>query len=184
MLSNCPEMSGFGTSDFKQCCLVGNIAQECRPRLFQDSDLAADLEDSNSTSGEILCIFGSHTFVPMNWMCTVTRSSTESDVTSLDASLRMDGIPALDLWDLVLKVLNSSSTQVQGHQERARGNLQRNKQSSKHTNTQIKIPVQQNDLELTNVDYVSSNAKSSRSGAMRRQRSGDQDDHQTQKSKK
>ena len=78
----------------------------------------------------------------------------------------MDGIPALDLWDLVLEVLHSSSNQVHGHQERARGNLQRNKPSSKHTNTQIEIQTQPKDLELSNVDYASSNAKSSRSGAV------------------
>ena len=28
--------------------------------------------------------------------------STESEIISLDAGLRMDGIPALDLWDLIV----------------------------------------------------------------------------------
>ena len=32
-------------------------------------DFAKDLEDSKSISGRILCIFGSHTFVPISWMC-------------------------------------------------------------------------------------------------------------------
>ena len=50
------------TSEFKQCCYVGNTAQQCRLGLFQDSDFAGDLEDSKSTSGGILCTFGSHTF--------------------------------------------------------------------------------------------------------------------------
>ena len=27
--------------------------------------------------------------------------STESEIISLDAGLRLDGIPALDLWDLI-----------------------------------------------------------------------------------
>ena len=63
-------------------------------------------------------------------------------------------------------MLHSSSNQVQGHQERARRNLQRNKPSNKHTNTQIEIQIQPKDLELSNVNYLSSNAKSSRSGAM------------------
>ena len=44
--------------------------------------------------------------------------------------------------------------------------MQRNRTSSKHINTQIKTQIQHNDLELSNVDYVSSNVKSSRSGAM------------------
>ena len=38
-----------------------NTAQQCRLGLFQDSDLAGDFEDSKSTSGGILCIFGSRT---------------------------------------------------------------------------------------------------------------------------
>ena len=39
----------------------------------------------------------------------VTHSSTESGIISLDAGLRMDGIPALDLWDLVIDVFHSNS---------------------------------------------------------------------------
>ena len=53
----------------KQYCYVGNTAKQCRLGLFQHSDIAGDLEDSESTSGGTLCIFGSHTFVPISWMC-------------------------------------------------------------------------------------------------------------------
>ena len=38
----------------------------------------------------------------------VSHSSTEAEVISLDAGVRMDGIPALDLWDLVIEVFHSS----------------------------------------------------------------------------
>ena len=38
------------TCEYKQYCYVGNTAKQCRPGLFQDSDLAGDLEDSKSTS--------------------------------------------------------------------------------------------------------------------------------------
>ena len=48
------------TCEFRQYCYAGNTAQHCRLGLFQDSDFAGDLEDSKSTSGGILCIFGSH----------------------------------------------------------------------------------------------------------------------------
>ena len=47
----------------------------------------------------------------------VSHSSIESDVISSDAGLRMDGLPALDLWESVDEVLHSSSIQA-----RARGN--------------------------------------------------------------
>ena len=55
----------------------------------------------------ILCIFGSRTFLPISGMCkkqtSVSHSSTESEIILLDAGSRMDGILALDLWDVVLK---------------------------------------------------------------------------------
>ena len=31
----------------------------------------------------------------------VSHSSTESEIIALDAGLRMDGLPAIDLWDIV-----------------------------------------------------------------------------------
>ena len=98
------------TSEYKQSCHVGNTAQRCRLGLFQDSDFAGDLEDSKSTSGGILCVFGSHTFVPISWMCKkqtcVSHSSTESEIVFRDADLRMVGIFALDLWDLIIDVMH------------------------------------------------------------------------------
>ena len=84
-----------------------------RAGLFQDSDFAGDLEDSKSTSGGTFCVLGSHTFVPISWMCkkqtSVSHSSTESEIISLDAGLRLDGIPALDLWDLIVLVLGNTT---------------------------------------------------------------------------
>ena len=74
---------------------------------------SGDLEDSKSTSGGTLCIFGSHTFVPISWMCkkqtAVSCSSTESEIISLDTGLRLDGIPALELWDLIVAVLGNTN---------------------------------------------------------------------------
>ena len=57
------------TCGCRQCCYVGNTAQQCKLGLLQDSDFAGDLEDTKSTSGGLLCIFGSRTFVPISWMC-------------------------------------------------------------------------------------------------------------------
>ena len=101
------------TSENKQHCYVGTTAKQCRLGLFQDSGFAGDLEDSKSTSGGTLSIFGSHTFVPISWMCkkqtSVSHNSTESEIISLDAGLRLDGIPALDLWDLIVSVLGNTT---------------------------------------------------------------------------
>ena len=89
-----------------------------------DSDFAGDLEDSKSTSGGIQCIFGCRTSVPISCMCkkqtSVSHSSTEFwSYFSLDAGLRMDGIPVLDIWDLVIEVLHSSrNTQASRNRSR------------------------------------------------------------------
>ena len=84
---------------------MGNTAKQCRLGLFQDCDFAGDVEDSKSTSGGTLCVLGNHTFVPISWMCkkqtAVSHSSTESEIISLDAGLRLDGLPALELSELI-----------------------------------------------------------------------------------
>ena len=42
----------------------------------------------------------------------MSHSSTDAEVISLDAALRMDGIPVLDLWDLVIEVFHSLPNQT------------------------------------------------------------------------
>ena len=53
----------------------------------------------------------SHTFVPISWMCkkqtSVSHSSTESEIISLDTGLRLDGLHALELWDLIVSVFGN-----------------------------------------------------------------------------
>ena len=111
------------TCEYKQYFYVSNTARQCTLGVFQDSDFAGDLEDSKSTSGGTLCVFGSHTFVPISWMCqkqmSVSHSSTESEIISLDAGLRLDGIAAFDLWDLIVAFLHGNTNQS----NQARGDL-------------------------------------------------------------
>ena len=64
-------------------------------------------------------------------------------VFSFGALLRMDGIPALDLWDVVLEVLHPSLHQP------VQGNLLRDKeQTRKRTNTRREKHPDRDDLEL------------------------------------
>ena len=64
---------------------------------------------------------------PISWtrkkQTSVSHSSTEAAVISLDAGLRMDGIPALDLWDSVIEVFHSSPNQQNQICKRATGKL-------------------------------------------------------------
>ena len=39
----------------------------------------------------------------------VSHSSTESEIIFLDTGLRLDGLPALELWDLIVSVLGNVS---------------------------------------------------------------------------
>ena len=145
------------TCEYRQYCHVGNTAKQCRLGLFQDSDFTGDLEDSKSTSGGTLCIFGSHTFVPKSWMCkkqtAVSHSSTESEIISLDTGLRLDGLPALELWDLIVSVFGSVS-QISDRTGRPVNDVK------KHQKSQGKINV------MENINFVPSNVHSSRQEAL------------------
>ena len=131
--------------------------KQCRLGLFQDSDFAGDLEDSKSTSGGTLCIFGSHTFVPISWMCkkqtAVSHSSTESEIISLDTGLRLDGLLALELWDLIVSVLGN----VSSVSDRS-GQLESD--DYKHHKSHNKIDV------MKGIDAVPSNVQSARQEAL------------------
>ena len=121
--------------------------------------LLATLRTKNRLLGRILCIFGSRRFVPISWMCkkqtSVSHSSTESEIISLDAGLRMDGLLALDSWDVVTEVLRSSNS-TKTPTNPAAGNCARDHKSKpKHKGGN------RNDDQLSNVDYVVTNANSS-----------------------
>ena len=155
------------TCEYRQNCGVGNTAKQCRLGLFQDFDFAGDLEDSNSTSGGTLCVFGSHTYVPISWMSkkqtSVSHSSTEAEIISLDAGLRLDGIPALDLRDLIVAVLGNTN---QNHTEQC--DLLKNKREVRSTPHTIQKRKQSQGVinDLDNVDFIPSNVKSSRQEAL------------------
>ena len=89
--------------------LLSNADWDC----FRTLILREILKIQNPLFGGTLCVFGSHTIVPISWMCkkqtAVSHSSTESEIISLDTGLRLDGLPALELWDLIVSVLGNVS---------------------------------------------------------------------------
>ena len=50
----------------------------------------------------------------------VSHSSTEAEIISLDAGLRMDGIPALTLWDLVIEIFHFARSKIKQPKEKPR----------------------------------------------------------------
>ena len=85
--------------DMQMECWVGDDPKDCQLALFADASFASWLADSKSTSGCILVLMGPNTYVPISWFCkkqgSISNSSSESELISLDAALRMEGIPAL-----------------------------------------------------------------------------------------
>ena len=77
----------------------------------------------------------------------VSHSSTESEIISLDAGLRLDGIPALDLWDLIVSFLGNVS-RVSDRSGQPDNDVQ------KHHKSQKKINVTED------IDFVPSNVQS------------------------
>ena len=49
--------------------VMWKYCQSMQTWTFKTLTFAGDLEDSKSTSGGTLCVFGSHTFVPISWVC-------------------------------------------------------------------------------------------------------------------
>ena len=94
----------------------------------------------------------------------VSHSSTESEIISLDAGLRLDGKPALDLWDLIVAVLTETRIRViKNGETRARTYVrfvQHLTKLQKRKKSHGKID------DLDNVYFISSNVNSSRQEAL------------------
>ena len=80
--------------------------------LLQYASFAGDLQVSKSTSGGVLCIFGDGTFVAISWICkkqpAVSHSTTEAEIVTLDAGLRLEGLPVSIVWECVVDVFSST----------------------------------------------------------------------------
>ena len=84
----------------------------------------------------------------------VSHSSTESEINALDTGLRLDGLPALELWDLIVSVFGSVSQISDRTGRPVNVDVKRNQKS------QGKINV------MENIDSVPSNVQSSRQEAL------------------
>ena len=89
------------TKHYTQICFIGDTPDKLRLVLFVDASFATDITDSKSTTGAFLVLMGPNSFLPITWMCkkqgAVSHSSTEAEIVALDAAIRMEGIPCLDL---------------------------------------------------------------------------------------
>ena len=98
------------TKNYRQFCHVENQIEDCKLGLFQDASYAGELRDSLSSSGGLLCILGSHTFVPISWMCkkqsAVSHSSAESQLFRLTQVHQWMDHQLFNLGECVLETLS------------------------------------------------------------------------------
>ena len=87
----------------------------------------------------------------------VPHSSTDSEIISLDAGLRLDGIPALDLWDLIVSVLGNT---IQTHDRMEQPVVECDQSHGPNKRSQGMIDV------LDNFDCVPSNVQFSHQEAL------------------
>ena len=96
--------------------------------------------------------------VPISWMCkkqtSVSHSSTESEIISLDTGLRLDGLLALELWDLIVFFFFGSVSHISDRT----GQFVNGK--NKHHKSHNKIDVMQD------MDSVPSNVQSASQEAL------------------
>ena len=89
----------------------------------------------------------------------VSHSSTESEINSLDAGMQMDGFPALDLWDVwmdVLRLPNNTKTPIKP----ASGNRYQTEECSRNS-SKVKAKGSLDVQQLTQLNHVPSKAHSS-----------------------
>ena len=98
------------TCEYKQYCFVGDTAKQCRLGLFQDSDFMEILTIQNLLLEEH-CAFLEVTYL-FRWVACVRnklqfRIFQQFPKSLLWTGLRLDGVPALDLWDLIVSVFGT-----------------------------------------------------------------------------
>ena len=95
------------TPHYRLAGSINDKEEDLELQLYVDADFAGDKENARSTSGGFLVLRGPTSFFPLAWVSkrqtSTSRSTTESEVISLAYSLYQEGIPSLQLWELLLQ---------------------------------------------------------------------------------
>ena len=85
---------------------VGDPISALRPHLFSDADLAGCSQTQRSTTGVLHTIQGPRSSFPIAVVCKrqacVSHSTPEAEITAMNLALRQVGLPAMDVWNIVL----------------------------------------------------------------------------------
>ena len=87
---------------------MGNSATERRWGLFQDADVAGDLDSKINVGWHVVYFRKPHVFsnkLNLQEANSFVHSSIEAEIIASDAGLKLGGTPSLNVWDLVVDVL-------------------------------------------------------------------------------
>jgi hypothetical protein len=93
------------TLSYRLIGYVGDSIEDIDPHLFADADFAGCQVTSRCTSGVHLVSKGPRTCFPLSGISKrqgcVSHSTPEAEIVAGDYALRVEGLPALDLWSVV-----------------------------------------------------------------------------------
>ena len=86
---------------------IGDSSDKLALSLYSDADFAGDKESSKSTTWIFMALTGPDTFFPLNGVSKkqtcVSHNTPEAESVAANAAVRLEGLPALQLWDTVVK---------------------------------------------------------------------------------
>ena len=104
------------TKHYRLQCFVRDPPELLELFAYVDADFAGNKEDSKSTSGGLLVLYGPTTWFPLCWVSkrqtSTSRSTTESEVVSLANFLFLECLPMLDLFDLLLQPITGKRVKL------------------------------------------------------------------------
>ena len=93
--------------DYKLKGHIGDSSKDLNLILFSDADFAGCLDTAKSTSGVFIALTGPNSFFPLNAISEkqscVSHSTPEAEIVAAGLAIRTEGLPALQLWDMVLE---------------------------------------------------------------------------------
>jgi hypothetical protein len=94
------------TLDVRMVGKVGDSKESLRAAIFSDADFAGCAQTMRSTSGVFAKIMGPNTHMPISGASTkqtaVSHSTAEAELVAAEVALRKEGLPVLDLLQVVL----------------------------------------------------------------------------------
>ena len=86
---------------------IGDSFDKLALSCYSDADFAGDKESSKSTTGIFMAPTGPNIFLPLigvyKKQTCVSHSTPEAKIVSANTAVRLEGLPELQLWDIVLE---------------------------------------------------------------------------------